>query len=80
MQELVEFIVKSLVDHPDQVVVQEIEDRSRTIVELKVADSDMGRIIGKGGRVINSVRAIVQIAAAKQGQRVSLELVEEDQR
>ncbi|MCP4423445.1 MAG: KH domain-containing protein [Chloroflexi bacterium] len=77
MKELVEFIVKSLVDNPDQVVVSEFDDRSSTIVELSVAQPDMGRVIGKGGRVINSIRAIVQVAAAKQGQRVSLEIIED---
>ena len=76
MKELVEFIVKSLVDNPDQVEVNEIDDRSTTIVEVSVAQPDMGRVIGKGGRVINSIRSIVQVAAAKQGQRVSVEIIE----
>lgn len=76
MKELVEFIVKSLVDNPDQVDVREVDDQSTTIVEVSVAQPDMGRIIGKGGRVINSIRSIVQVAAAKQGQRVSVEIVE----
>jgi len=80
MKELVEFIVRSLVDHPDQVSVEEIEDKSETVLELSVASSDMGRVIGKGGRVINSIRAMAQIAAAKQGRRISLELVEDDYR
>lgn len=78
MKELVEFIVKSLVDNPDQVNVQEIVEPSATIYELKVDSSDMGRVIGKGGRVINSIRALVQVAAARQGKRVSLEIVEDD--
>ena len=77
MKELVEFIVKSLVDNPDQVVVDEIDGRSETIIELSVNKSDMGRVIGKSGRVINAIRSIVQVAAAKQGQRVSLEIVED---
>lgn len=76
MKELVEFIVKSLVDNPDQVEVYEVDDRSATIVEVAVAQPDMGRIIGKSGRVINSIRSIVQVAAAKQGQRVSVEILE----
>lgn len=76
MKELVEFIVKSLVDNPDQVDVQEFDERSTTIVEVSVAQPDMGRIIGKGGRVINSIRSIVQVAAAKQGIKVSVEIVE----
>jgi len=77
MKELVEFIVKSMVDNPDQVTVSEIDGPSSTIIELSVAQPDMGRVIGKGGRVINSIRSIVQVAAAKQGQRVSLEIIED---
>lgn len=74
---LVEYIVQSLVDHPDQVKVDEIEGNRSTIIELSVASSDMGRVIGKGGRVINSVRALVQVLADKQGTRVSLEILED---
>ena len=80
MKELVEFIVKSLVDSPEQVQVHEFDDRSGTIVEVSVAQPDMGRIIGKSGRVINSIRSIVKVAAAKKGQRVSVEIIEDDQR
>jgi hypothetical protein len=78
MKELVEFIVQSLVDHPDQVQVREIEDNATTLLELTVADTDMGRVIGRSGRVINSIRAILQVLAAKQGRRVSLELLESE--
>jgi uncharacterized protein len=74
-KELVEYIVKSLVDHPEQVSVSESEGRSTVSLELRVADSDMGRVIGKGGRVINAIRALVQVLAAKQGKRVTLEIV-----
>lgn len=80
MKELVEYIVKSLVDNPDQVEVHEIDSSSVTVIELTVAGPDMGRVIGKGGRVINSIRAIVQVAAAKRGQRVSLEIIEDNGR
>ena len=76
MKELVEYIVKSLVDHPDEVRVYEV-DGPTTIIEVNVADSDMGRVIGKGGRVINAIRAIVQIRAAREGKRVNLELMED---
>jgi uncharacterized protein len=74
-KELVEYIVKSLVDHPEQVSVSEREGQSAVNLELRVADSDMGRVIGKGGRVINSIRALVQVLAAKRGKRVTLEIV-----
>jgi predicted RNA-binding protein YlqC (UPF0109 family) len=80
MKELVEFVVKSLVDNPDEVSVYEINDRQGTILELSVAASDMGRVIGKSGRVINAIRSLLQVAAAKQGQRVTLELLESDER
>ena len=80
MKELVEFIVKSLVDQPDEVHAVEVQSGTSTIVELSVAQADMGRVICKGGRIINSVRRLVQVAAARQGMRVSLELVEDDYR
>jgi predicted RNA-binding protein YlqC (UPF0109 family) len=73
--ELVEYVVKSLVDDPDSVAVEETRDAGQVVLELRVAEPDMGRVIGKSGRVINAIRAIVQIAAAKKGERVSLELI-----
>jgi predicted RNA-binding protein YlqC (UPF0109 family) len=76
MKELIEYVVKSLVDHPDEVVVEEIEEEAETILELTVAGSDMGRVIGKSGRVINAIRTLLQVPAAKQGKRVSLEIIE----
>ncbi|PID85410.1 MAG: RNA-binding protein [Chloroflexi bacterium] len=78
MKELVEFIVKSLVDNPDEVHVDAFDERSETILELSVAAEDMGRVIGKNGRVINSIRTLVQVSAAKEGRRVSLEVLEAD--
>jgi hypothetical protein len=75
MKELVEYIAKSLVDHPEAVKVVEIEGKSATILELSVAESDMGRVIGKGGRVVNAIRTLVQVMAAKQDKRVTLEIV-----
>ena len=80
MKELVEYVVKYVVDFPDQVQIVEVNEGSATILELSVANSDMGRVIGKSGRVINSIRAIVQVLAAKQGKRVTLELLESDDR
>ena len=73
--ELVEYVVKSLVDDPESVAVEESRDTGQVVLELRVAEPDMGRVIGKSGRVINAIRAIVQIAAAKKGERVSLELI-----
>lgn len=75
MKELVEYIAKSLVDYPDQVKVVEIDGRSGIILELSVADSDMGRVIGRGGRVVNAMRSLVRVMAEKENRRVSLEIV-----
>ncbi len=76
MKELIEYIVKSLVDDPDAVHVSEYSDRSTTTLELSVAAPDMGRIIGKNGRVINSIRSLLQVLADKEGKQVSLEVLE----
>ena len=76
MKDLVESIAKQLVDDPSQVSVSEIEERGRVRVELKVAKEDMGRVIGKGGRVANSIRVLLRVAAAREGKRASLDIVE----
>ncbi len=76
MKDLVEYVVKSLVESPDEVSVEEIDESTETVLELTVAGPDMGRVIGKSGRVINAIRTLAQVAAAKQGKRVSVELVE----
>ena len=75
MKELVEFITKSLVDDPSQVYVSEIEGENSVILELRVGPEDMGRVIGKGGRTVNAVRTLIRVLAAKQGKRVTLEIV-----
>lgn len=75
MKELVEFIVKSLVDDPSQVHVSEIGGEASVMLELRVGPEDMGRVIGKKGRTVNAIRSLVQILAAKQGKRVTLEII-----
>lgn len=75
MKELVEFITKSLVDDPSQVYVSEIEGENSVILELRVGPEDMGRVIGKGGRTVNAMRTLIRVLAAKQGKRVTLEIV-----
>ena len=75
MRDLVEFIAKSLVDDPSQVHVSEIEGENSVMLELRVGPEDMGRIIGKSGRTVNAVRTLVRVLAAKQGKRVTLEVV-----
>lgn len=75
MKDLVEFMAKALVNDPDSVVVREIEGSSATIYELSVAQEDMGRVIGKQGRVANAMRTLLRVAAVKEGKRVTLEIV-----
>jgi predicted RNA-binding protein YlqC (UPF0109 family) len=75
MKELVEYIAKSLVDDPSQVKVTEIPRGSTTILELEVAQEDMGRVIGKNGRVANAMRVLVRVLAAKQGKHITLDIV-----
>jgi predicted RNA-binding protein YlqC (UPF0109 family) len=75
MKELIEYMAKALVDDPDSVRVEEIEGTSATIYELRVAPEDMGRVIGKQGRVANAMRTLLRAAAARQGRRVTLEIV-----
>lgn len=74
-KELVEYMVKSLVDEPEAVEVSETAGESSIIVEVRVADEDTGRIIGRKGRVINALRTIVQSLGAKEGKRVTLEVL-----
>lgn len=76
MKELIEFIAKSLVEHPEQVEVQENGNDDHVHLELSVAKDDMGRVIGKGGKVANSIRAILRVAAEREGKQVTLDVVE----
>jgi predicted RNA-binding protein YlqC (UPF0109 family) len=75
MDELIEFIAKSLVEDPSAVRVSMIPRRGEIKVELSVADEDMGRVIGRGGRVANAMRALLRVAASQEGSRASLEIV-----
>lgn len=75
MKELVEFIAKSIVDDPSQVHVSEIEGEASVILELRVGQEDMGRVIGRGGRTVNAMRSLVRVLAAKQGKRVTVEII-----
>lgn len=74
MKELVEIIAKSLVDYPDQVVVTESETEKGTVIELKVASDDMGKVIGKQGRVAKSIRTVVKAAASREEKKVLVEI------
>ena len=75
MRTLVEYIVKALVDDPDQIVIAERTGRNTTIIELSVAKEDIGKVIGKEGRTINAIRTIVNAAGASQKKRVVLEVM-----
>ena len=75
LAELVDFIAKSLVDDPSQVHVSEIEGETSVILELRCGSEDMGRVIGRGGRTANAMRTLVRVLAAKQGKRVTLEII-----
>lgn len=74
MKELVEVIAKALVDEPEQVVVTERLDGKTTVLEVKVADSDMGKVIGKQGRIAKAIRSVVKAAAAKEDKKVVVEI------
>ena len=74
MRELVEVIAKALVDHPEEVVVTERTEGKALILEVKVADSDMGKVIGKQGRIAKAIRAVVKAAAAKEDKKVIVDI------
>ncbi|MDK2808867.1 MAG: uncharacterized protein PWP24_1604 [Clostridiales bacterium] len=74
MKELVEVIAKSLVDHPEEVVVTESETEKGTVLLLKVAADDMGKVIGKQGRVAKSIRTVVKAAASREDKKVMVEI------
>ncbi len=77
MKALVEYIAQALVDEPDQVQVTEVVNGPEVILELRVAQADMGRIIGRGGKVIMAIRKLVQVCAAREAKRAELELLED---
>ena len=74
MKELVEFMARGLVEHPDEVRVEEEDDRDRIVFYLNVADGDMGKVIGREGRIANAMRNLLKVAATRTNTRVSLEI------
>ena len=74
MKELVEVIAKALVDNPDEVVVTEKEEGKNVTIELHVAASDMGKVIGKQGRIAKAIRSVVKAAASRENKQVSVEI------
>lgn len=76
MKALTEYIAKSLVDHPEEVLVEEVRRGDRVALELHVAKDDMGRVIGRGGRVANAIRTLLRVAAERDGAQVTLDVIE----
>ena len=75
MKELIEYIAKAIVNNPDKVLVTEERNDERVFLKLQVGEEDMGRVIGKQGRVAQSMRTLLRVLAAKQGIRVDLDIV-----
>ena len=76
MKELVEVIAKALVDDPDSVALSERQDGRTTVIEVRVADSDMGKVIGKQGRIAKAIRSVVKAAAAKEDKKVVVDIIQ----
>lgn len=76
MKELVEVIAKALVDNPDEVAVSERQEGRATVVEVRVAESDMGKVIGKQGRIAKAIRSVVKAAAAKEDKKVIVDIAD----
>lgn len=76
MKELVEVIAKALVDHPDEVAVTQTENEKAIVIELRVAQMDMGKVIGKQGRIAKAIRSVVKAAAAKNDKKVIVDIMQ----
>jgi predicted RNA-binding protein YlqC (UPF0109 family) len=76
MKELLEIIAKALVDNPDEVIVNEVQGEQSIILELRVADSDMGKVIGKQGRIAKAIRTVIKAAAVKEKKKVVVEIIQ----
>lgn len=76
MKELLLYIARNLVDNPDEVTVTEREENNETVLELRVAEGDMGKVIGRQGRIAREIRVLVKSLAQRSGKRVSVEIVD----
>ena len=76
MKELLTYIVQSLVDNPDKVVVDEKTTSKETVFEVRVADGDMGKVIGRQGRIVRQIRVLMKAVAQRQGKKVSVEILD----
>ena len=79
MKDLVEYIVKALVDRPDEVEIKQTEAESLTILEIKVSPEEVGKVIGKEGRIANAIRTLVKSAGSKDRKRVTVEIMTQEQ-
>jgi predicted RNA-binding protein YlqC (UPF0109 family) len=77
MRELIEFLARALVEQPDAVRVEEVTQNGDTVLEVHVADDDLGRVIGRSGRVANAIRAVAKAAATHERRRVIVEILED---
>lgn len=75
LRDLAEYLIKSLADHPEQVELEEREEDDNVLIELKIAQDDLGKIIGKNGNTINAIRTVLQTAASSHKKRAKLEVV-----
>lgn len=75
MRELVEYVAQSLVSQPDQVQVTELDDNGVLVIQLQVAPEDMGKVIGRQGRIANALRSLLKVASMRQGRRCVLEIL-----
>ncbi len=76
MKELLTYIVQSLVEDPDKVVVEEKENGRETVLEVRVADGDMGKVIGRQGRIVRQIRILMRAVGQRQGKKVSIEILD----
>jgi len=76
MKELLTYIAQNLVEHPEEVAVHQIDGDSEIVLELRVAPSDMGKVIGRQGRIAKEIRALMRSVAQRQGKRISVEIVD----
>ena len=76
MKELLTYIVQNLVDNPDQVTVTERVDGGETVFEVRVADGDMGKVIGRQGRIVKEIRILMRAVAQRQGKKVSVDIMD----
>ncbi len=76
MHDLLEFLTKALVEHPDEVVVEELEEDGDLVYEITVAEDDLGRVIGKGGRVANAIRSVAKAAAVRIERKVIVDILD----